>query len=101
MDTIEIRAAAAAVAGARHQRTGRNGQDAAAAWIGENCGAIVVCDGCSAGASSEVGAHLGAQLVIAALAEALAANERPVRVWSAVRSSVVAELERLVAAMTA
>jgi hypothetical protein len=89
-----IRAAAAAVIGARHQRDARNGQDAAAVWAGEAAAAIVVCDGCSAGASSEVGARLGARLVVRVLADRLAAGARPSdgELWAAVRADVGRDL---------
>ena len=97
MDTIST--ATAAVTGARHLRTARNGQDAAQAWAGERAGAVVVCDGCGAGGSSEVGARLGAQLAIAVLAEQLAAGTPAPAVWPAVRERVAAVLERLVGAM--
>jgi hypothetical protein len=127
MDTnSKIRAAAAAVTGARHLRSARNGQDAAATWTGvrpggaraddvvpdevwpdrakparEALGAIVVCDGCGSGGSSEVGARLGAQLVIAALSARLAAGARPSdpALWAAVRAEVCGALARLVEAM--
>jgi hypothetical protein len=69
MDTIT-----ATVTGARHLRVARNGQDAAAAACGAGWAAAAVCDGCSAGAYSEVGARLGAALVVAALARRLAAD---------------------------
>jgi len=69
MDTI-----IATVVGARHLRIARNGQDAAAAASGPGWAAAVVCDGCSAGAYSEVGARLGAAIVVAALARRLAAG---------------------------
>jgi hypothetical protein len=98
-----VRAAAAAVAGAHHRRVGRNGQDAAAAWTGavggEAAGAVVVCDGCSAGGSSEVGARLGAELVIAAAARELAGGGRPSAIWPAVEDHVLGALYRLAAAM--
>ncbi len=113
----QIRTAAAAVTGARHLRSARNGQDAAATWTGavgpsrlgsigagiglDRAGAIVVCDGCGSGASSEVGARLGAQLVIAALAPRLAAGARPAdpALWAEVRGEIVGVLARLVDAM--
>lgn len=92
--------ASAAVTGARHLRAPRNGQDAAAAWLGDGCGAIVVCDGCSAGASSEVGARLASQLVIARLAERLpSARAGDPGLWAAIRTELVAELGRLAEAM--
>ncbi len=112
-----MRGAAAAVTGARHLRSARNGQDAAAAWTGARfadagpggegsggagLGAIVVCDGCGSGGSSEVGARLGAQLVIAALSAQLAAGARPSdpALWDAMRAEVCAALSRLVDAMS-
>ncbi len=103
MDTnSNMRGAAAAVTGARHLRTARNGQDAAAAWTGvrgsDGLGAIVVCDGCGSGSSSEVGARLGAQLVIAAVSARLADGARPSdpALWGDVRAEVCAVLARLV-----
>jgi hypothetical protein len=92
MDTIST--AAAAVTGSRHLRLGRNGQDAAAAWAGEGMSAVVVCDGCSAGASSEVGARLGAQLALAILRTELATT-RPAQVWPALRARLASELARI------
>jgi Protein phosphatase 2C len=89
-------AASAAVTGARHLRVPRNGQDAAAAWVGDGRGAVVVCDGCSAGAHSEVGARLVAQLVISKLARAQGIGED---VFVQIRREVAAEIGRLVEAM--
>jgi hypothetical protein len=96
MNTIST--ASAAVTGARHLRTGRNGQDAAAAWAADGIGAVVVCDGCSAGASSEVGARLGAQLVLAMLRAELP-RTRASHVWPAVRAMLSAELARIAEVM--
>jgi hypothetical protein len=86
----------AAVTGARHARAGRNGQDAAATWRGDDRAAIVVCDGCGSGASSEVGARLGAGLWIRAVAARLAAGAL---VWEDVRAEVVEQLAAIVARM--
>lgn len=101
MDTnSRIRGAAAAVTGARHLRAARNGQDAAAVWLAADAGAVVVCDGCGSGASSEVGARLGARLVLAALARRLAAGASPAcrDTWEGVRVEVVGVLDDLVRA---
>jgi hypothetical protein len=116
MDTLAIRAAAASVTGARHLRASRNGQDAAVAvavsprvtpvaglrddmqlncmWSG---GIVVVCDGCSSGASSEVGARLGSLLFARSLAARLhgGANVSAIETWSAVRADVVRALSDL------
>jgi hypothetical protein len=84
----------ATVTGARHLRVARNGQDAAAAASGPGWAAAVVCDGCSAGVYSEVGARLGAALVVAALARRLASGESVE--WPAVTSEVTRALAALV-----
>ena len=94
----QLRAAAAAVTGSRHLRLGRNGQDAAAAWTGQGAGAVVVCDGCGSGASSEVGARLWAQLVIGALARRLEAGQGAAdpTLWCDVRADVANQFRELV-----
>jgi hypothetical protein len=97
MDTIAV--AGATVTGARHRRSGRNGQDAVATWLGDDMAAVVVCDGCSSGACSEVGARLGAALWIAALARRMRAGEWSEAMWSAVRDEVAVELASIVEAM--
>src|SRR5262245_44235698 len=88
MDTIA--AVAASVIGARHLRAARNGQDAAVAWRGSGAAVVVVCDGCSSGASSEVGARLGAMWFARALAARLEAGESPAdpEMWTAARAWV-------------
>ncbi len=85
-----FRVAGAAVTGARHLRASRNGQDAVAVWAGADAAAIVVCDGCSAGASSEVGARFGAALTVRTLAErrVAGASPRDAALWTAVRAHV-------------
>jgi len=49
---------------------GKNNQDAFACGTQKDVVAAVVCDGCSAGQSSEVGAKLGARLLLGALLDA-------------------------------
>jgi hypothetical protein len=92
MDTIRI--GAAAVTGARHLRAARNGQDAAATWIGAGAAAVVVCDGCGSGASSEVGARLGARLFARALGARLD-RESLEDAFAAARADVARVLEEL------
>src|SRR5262245_27261714 len=120
-----IRASAAAVTGARHLRCARNGQDAAVVWIGHDAAGssrdarhrdapldgtrpaagelavVVVCDGCSSGASSEVGARLGAALFARSLAARLQAGAAVTSepTWSAVRDDVVRVLAELLERM--
>lgn len=104
---------AASVTGARHLRVGRNGQDAAIARVTRRGALAVVCDGCSSGAYSEVGARLGGLLVARAIERVIdggaglgdeahpvavggEAGERPAlgdpETWRAVREHVVASL---------
>jgi len=97
MNTISARGAA--VSGARHLRMARNGQDAVATWVGNGAGAIVVCDGCGSGHSSEVGARLGAQLVLGAVVARLGRGERPGALWAGVRAQVASVLGQLAEAM--
>lgn len=103
MNTKSLRVASAAVIGARHARDARNGQDAAASWVaGEPIGpwpdaaVVVVCDGCGSGASSEVGARLGARAVLGAITARLKMGAHLISLdaafWAAVRADIVAFL---------
>jgi hypothetical protein len=92
-----IKAATASVIGARHSRVARNGQDATAVWSSDDAAVVVVCDGCSSGASSEVGARLGATLFARAVGARLEAGESPCdpAMWADARAEVVAQLGAL------
>ncbi|HSD89286.1 MAG TPA: protein phosphatase 2C domain-containing protein [Kofleriaceae bacterium] len=89
-----FKTAAAAVLGARHARVARNGQDAVAVWVGAGASAavVIVCDGCSSGASSEVGARLGASLFARAVGRRISAGASvaDAATWDAARREVVA-----------
>jgi hypothetical protein len=84
----------ASVTGARHLRVGRNGQDAAVARLTERGALAVVCDGCSSGAYSEVGARLGANLVAGAIERAIdeGAALGDAATWATVRAHVLGAL---------
>jgi hypothetical protein len=118
MDTVAIRASAASVTGARHSRAARNGQDAAIAMCSDAgissdsgamssgqgagpVGVVVVTDGCSSGASSEVGARLGATLFARSLYARLLAGApiAAAETWTAVRADVVRALADLLERM--
>ena len=94
---MNTKVASGVVTGARHLRAARNGQDAAATIVDGELAVAVVCDGCSAGASSEVGARLGAMLFARAIATRLARGELPSdpALWAAARAGVGRELHRL------
>ena len=98
MNTIEI--AGGSVAGRAHLRAGRGSQDAMA-WRAGEVAIAVVCDGCSGGARSEVGAAIGARLWIAALAERIDAGSDldDGALWDGARDAVVARLADLAGAM--
>jgi hypothetical protein len=98
MNTIEI--AGGSVAGRAHVRLGRGSQDAMAWRAGERAIAVV-CDGCSGGARSEVGAAIGARLWVAALAQRLDAglDLDDEALWDGARDAVVARLDELAGAM--
>src|SRR5262249_37077102 len=75
------------------------GQDAAAVWCGrrsragddrEPIAVAVVCDGCSSGASSEVGARLGAMTFARSIAAQLRAGASPTdrSIWELARAEV-------------
>ena len=96
MDTIRV--SAACVTGARHLRAARNGQDAAAAWLGDDAAAVVVCDGCGSGGSSEVGARLGARLFTRAVASRLVELDLEAA-FAAARADVAQVLDRVLEQM--
>ena len=96
-----IKTAAASVIGARHVRAVRNGQDAAASLsvrtAAGTAAVVVVCDGCSSGTRSEVGAQLGANLFARAVAARLRVGASPCdpAMWADARADVVAQLGAL------
>lgn len=68
--------AAGSILGQNHRRVNQNNQDAWASLALDQATIAVVCDGCGSRPKSEVGAQLGAQLTVHALAQ-LVAEERP------------------------
>ncbi len=69
-DRFEI--AGGSVSGRSHVLAGKGNQDAYY-WAGQETSLVaVVCDGCGSGASSEVGAELGARLLVAEVAREIA-----------------------------
>ena len=93
---MNTKAIGAAVTGARHQRMGRNGQDGVAAWADGDAACVVVCDGCGSGASSEVGARLGAQLFARVLAARI---DTGLAAFEAARAEVVRAIGELIERM--
>lgn len=91
--------AGGSIAGRGHTAAGRNNQDAWAWARSEQCLAAVVCDGCSSGQHSEVGAQLGARMV----ADAIVRLHDPViaidALLESVRQEVAAQLVFLATAL--
>ena len=93
--------AGGSVTGRAHAVLGRGNQDAFA-WVDDDGVLVaVVCDGCSSGRHSEVGAHLGARLVATAVGRGVAAGADVGRhdFWEAVRGAVLGQLSGLARAM--
>lgn len=89
--------AGGSVIGQFHRDIGKNNQDALQViWMDETLIAVV-CDGCSSGMHSEVGATLGAKLVAESLAQSLLRDGQPD--WRWVHESVLGEIEALISAM--
>jgi hypothetical protein len=88
--------AAGTVQGASHRRAGKNSQDAFG-WALSDEGLIaVVCDGCSSGRHSEVGAQLGARLLLNALYRELPLRDEDPSLWQRLQENVLSSL-RIVA----
>src|SRR4051812_13424874 len=89
--------ASGSVAGRMHLSAGKGSQDACVVRaFGPNLVAVV-CDGCGSAAHSEVGAWLGARLVIEELRKRLARGAQldAPELWEEVRRGVLAEIERV------
>jgi hypothetical protein len=93
--------AGGSVTGQAHAAAGRNNQDAFS-WEARGDGIVaVVCDGCGAGAHSEVGAKIGARLVAEAGARRLASEAGPADLLEQVRRDVLRRLRLFATGMSA
>jgi hypothetical protein len=92
--------AGGSVTGRAHVAAGRNNQDAFY-WASDADGLVaVVCDGCSSGPNSEVGAQLGARLLVQAAARLLGSNLDVADLLQQVGQAVLANLRVLARAMS-
>jgi hypothetical protein len=94
--------------GRDHRVSGKNNHDAVSCLINDEAIIAIVCDGCSSGKHSEVGAKLGAQLIATTLCQYiykigesinLLTPEQPFPYWERVRQDVLAQLRVLANAM--
>ncbi|MGK7872822.1 MAG: protein phosphatase 2C domain-containing protein [Xenococcaceae cyanobacterium] len=90
--------AAGSITGRNHWLVGKNNQDAYCSFSSESATIAVVCDGCGSGEHSEVGAKLGARLIVEAIAQIL--NQKielwdtnPTDFWKQVMEDVLVQLE--------
>ena len=98
-DQFEI--AGGSVPGRSHLLAGKCNQDAFCWAVEARSLVAVVCDGCGSGAESEVGAALGARLVVAEVGRAIALGgdlDSPA-LWEDVRGGVLDRLSDLLRAM--
>lgn len=91
--------ASGSMIGRHHVLAGKNNQDAFRVVRQERYIIAVVCDGCGSGKHSEVGAKLGARIVIDAIADLLnhdlAISDR--EFWKAVQTNLLQKLKDFVA----
>lgn len=101
VNLAEFELAAGTIPGREHIRLKRGSQDALAWHHQDDCLIAVVCDGCGSGAHSEVGAKLGARLLVNGLRARLADGAVADRglLLTALRCDVLAHLEFLLPAM--
>ncbi len=91
--------AAGSVIGRSHLVSGKNNQDAYYVVVTENIIITIVCDGCSSGSHSEVGAKIGARLIVEAMIRHLQGELLPDNFWEKVKQDVLEELENLARSM--
>jgi|GEM_PF-3773072 len=101
VNLAEFELAAGTIPGREHIRLKRGSQDALAWHHQDDCLIAVVCDGCGSGAHTEVGAKLGARLLVNGLRARLADGAVADRelLLTALRCDVLAHLEFLLPAM--
>jgi hypothetical protein len=100
MDTKSaFQVAGGSVPGRRHRMAGRNNQDAFA-WAASDGGLVaVVSDGCGSGPHSEVGAQIGARLVVRGALRLARAGLGGADLLERLRGHVLHDLRRMAAAM--
>lgn len=88
--------AAGSIAGTKYRRQGINNQDAYYSRNGPEATVAVVCDGCGSGKHSEVGAKIGARLVVEAIARLLPHQSHTAsEFWELVRQEVLQGMKTL------
>ncbi len=91
--------AGGSVIGRDHLRSGRNNQDAYFGICSETCAIAVVCDGCGSCAHSEVGAKIGARLVVEAIASRAEKTAIGDSFWQQVQQDLLEKLQTIAETM--
>src|SRR5579872_3342479 len=89
---------AGSVTGREHIRKSTNNQDAYSIYEDDDLLVAVICDGCSGGRKSEVGANLGARLLTETIQRSIkAGTQRPTDkyFWERIRMSVLSQINVL------
>ena len=92
--------AGGSVTGHAHVAAGRNNQDAFCWASGADGLVAVVCDGCGSGPRSEVGAQIGARLLVRAAARLIGSSLEAADLLGQVRQDVLATLRLLAREMS-
>ncbi|MGK7888603.1 MAG: protein phosphatase 2C domain-containing protein [Leptolyngbyaceae cyanobacterium] len=90
--------AAGSVLGHRHRRKGQNNQDAFGYFQKDETAIAVVCDGCGSAPHSEVGAQLGARLVLETVHQQIQQSEihlKDEQFWPTVQARLLIKLEAI------
>src|SRR5262245_8137740 len=100
-DAPALEIAGGSIAGQMHLAAGRNNQDAYC-WEASPGGLVaVVCDGCGSGPHSEVGALIGARLVVRAVSRLRGSGLGSTALFDEVRQQVLAGLRAVACRMSA
>src|SRR5689334_7639642 len=99
--SIDWEIAGGSVPGRSHVRAGKPNQDAYSFRIDGRRLAAVVCDGCGSGARNEVGAALGARLVVEAVMRRMGEGTMVTvpELWEGVRGDVLGALGAMAGAL--
>ena len=96
-DKFEL--AGGSILGREHLRLGKNNQDAYY-WVSvESATIAVVCDGCGSGTHSEVGAKIGARLMVEAILRNLPQDGLSTNFWQGVHQDLLHSLGMIAASL--
>ena len=99
---IPFQLATGSIRGREHLRLERNNQDAYAILSHDQYAIAVVCDGCGSGQHSEVGAQIGARLIVESLTKVLSSQDNSIssdRLLEQVRQDLLRQIDNLAQAM--